>query len=69
VLEALLQLDWVARIDPAPNQTDPRYVLLADPANTPLAPLVHALLLRQQPATAGVWDSAGWYRRMLGEVL
>ena len=42
VLEALVTLDWVGRLD---EERQPRYVLLCDPAHTPLAPLVNAVLL------------------------
>jgi membrane protein len=42
VLEALMNLDWVGRLE---EEAHPRYVLLCDPAITPLAPLVDALLL------------------------
>jgi membrane protein len=41
-LDALMGLDWVGRLD---ETGQARYVLLCDPAHTPLAPLVDALLL------------------------
>lgn len=68
-LDPLLQLDWVARIDPAPGADEPRYVLLADPQQTPLAPLVQELLVRRLPATDALWRSAGWSERRLSDVL
>jgi membrane protein len=68
-LEALLSLDWVARIDPAPGQVEPRYVLLADPRTTMLGPLVQDLLLRRLPSTEAMWDSSGWAGRRLADVL
>ena len=68
-LDALQQLDWVARIAPPTGQTEPRYVLLADPATTALAPLVQDLLLREQPSTQAVWRRAGWHEQRLSDVL
>jgi membrane protein len=54
VVDSLLALDWVGRINEAdPAASAPRLVLLIDPANTPLAPLVHGLLL--SPADEGQW--------------
>ena len=49
VLEALTALDWVGRLD---EEGQPRYVLLCDPAHTPLAPLVDMLLLAPIDALA-----------------
>jgi len=48
-LEALTTLDWVGRLDEDGQQ---RYVLLCDPAHTPLAPLVNVLLLAPIDALA-----------------
>ena len=58
VLEPLLQMDWVARIDPLPDHPDDRYVMLADPDSTLLEPLAHALLLRNAPTTGQFWSNA-----------
>ena len=41
-LDALMGLDWVGRLD---ETGQARYVLMCDPAHTPLAPLVDVLLL------------------------
>ncbi len=68
-LEPLLKLDWVARIDPAAGQTEPRYVLLADPDSTPLAPLLQDLLLRREASTEGLWSGSQWARLRLRDVL
>ena len=68
-LESLLTLDWVARIDPAAGQTEPRYVLLADPDSTPLAPLLQDLLLRREASTEGLWSGSQWARLRLRDVL
>ena len=58
VLEPLLKMDWVARIDPQSGYPDDRYVLLADPDSTLLEPLADALLVRHVPTTERFWDSA-----------
>lgn len=62
-LEALVGLDWVGRLEAeaavGPRQAEPRYVLLADPQATPLAPLVQRLLLERAPSLQGLWRSAG----------
>ena len=68
-LEPLLKLDWVARIDPAAGQTEPRYVLLADPDSTPMAPLLQDLLLRREASTEGLWSGSQWARLRLRDVL
>ena len=48
VLQSLATLDWVGAVQPAQtgalDHQPPRYLLLVDPANTPLLPLVDALL-------------------------
>ena len=50
VLEQLLAMDWVARLE------DGRHALLVDPVAQPLRPLVQALLLGDEADTAFVWD-------------
>ena len=56
VLELLVELDWVARLDEGGPS---RHVLLADPARTAAAPLIDALLLRAEPATRAFRERAG----------
>jgi membrane protein len=48
VLETLVGMDWVARLDEEGAQ---RHVLLADPQATLVAPLVDTLLLEPTPMT------------------
>jgi membrane protein len=55
-LEALTTLDWVGRLDEDGQQ---RYVLLCDPAHTPLAPLVNVLLLAPIDALAVAREKLG----------
>ena len=68
-LEALVQLDWAARIDPGPEQEEARYVLLADPDTTLMEPLMQALLLHRTDSTEKLWNSARWGAVRLREVL
>lgn len=73
VLEALTALDWVGEInDAAVSASDvpePRYVLLADPAQTPLAPLVNRLLLECAPSLEALWAKAHLQRLTMADVL
>lgn len=64
-LQTLLALDWIGRLD----ETDARYVLLVNPAHTPLAPLVEALLLPQQESTQKMWQKCLLPACLLDEVL
>lgn len=68
-LEALVQLDWVARLDEGPKQAEPRFVLLADPDTTRVEPLMQSLLLRRTGSSEKVWRSARWGEVHLREVL
>ncbi len=68
-LEALVQLDWVARLDDGPKQAEPRFVLLADPDTTRVEPLMQSLLLRRTRSSEKVWRSARWGEVHLREVL
>jgi membrane protein len=62
VLEALVRLDWIARLD---EGEDPRHVLLVDPGQTPAQPLLAALLLEPTAAVAPFWRRAGFERLSL----
>lgn len=52
VVETLVGLDWVGTLEEHAPGRPPRHVLLADPATTPLAPLMQRYLLAESPATA-----------------
>ena len=73
VLDALTALDWVGQInDVAASASDvpePRYVLLADPDNTLLAPLVQRLLLERAQSLEPLWERAGLDGLRLADVL
>jgi membrane protein len=57
----------VGQLQEASN-AGPRYVLLAVPAHTPLAPLVERLLLPQGNSTA-LWQSVGMHELRLSQAL
>lgn len=69
VLETLVSLDWVGKLDEAGEDAEARYVMLASPSATPLEPLVQALLLEQVPSTQKIWEKAGLPRILLSEAL
>lgn len=58
-LTALTQLDWVARLNETDGRNEPRYVLLADPHQTPLMPLMQRLLIEPSDVTRGLWVKWG----------
>lgn len=66
VTECLRQLDWVAPLDEADDMVggerhrEPRWVILIDPAQVLLAPLIRALLFKPEGALAAVWHLARW---------
>jgi membrane protein len=66
VVEQLQSLDWVQRLE---EEGGARWVLLADPALAPAAPLVAQMLLRQSDLTRSVWRAAGIERLRLADLL
>ena len=68
-LEALAQLDWVGQLEELAPIEEPRFVLLARPDATPLAPLMKLLLLDHVPSTQGLWNSGQWSAIKLRDVL
>lgn len=57
LLELLVALDWVGRLD---EVKAPRFVLLCDPAATPAQPLLSQLLLDRSAAAQTLWRRAGF---------
>jgi membrane protein len=57
VLETLVTLDWVGRLNEIDDAVDTRYVLLADVRTTALEPLMRVLLLPPSAATHKLWSS------------
>jgi membrane protein len=66
VLDALIDLDWVGRLD---ERGGPRYVLLCEPETTLAEPLVALLLLDPTPDLAPAWKRAGFATMRLAELL
>jgi len=57
VLETLVALDWIGRVNEIEDEEDTRYILLADVQATALEPLMRHLLLPHSEATAKLWKS------------
>ncbi len=66
LVEQLIGLGWVGRLD---EDSDSRYVLLGEPARTPAAPLIAALLLLPSSETAGFWREASFDDLRLRDLL
>jgi membrane protein len=69
VLETLVTLDWIGRINELEDESGTRYILLADPQSTALEPLMRHLLLPQSEATAKLWKSGQLSAVYLKDVL
>jgi len=69
VLEALCALDWIGLLHEEQDGEAGRYVMLAHPDATPLAPLLQALLLARQDSTQTLWQSARWSELKLRDAL
>ena len=72
VLATLVDLDWIARLSESVDARqshvqEARYVMLADPHRTPLAPLMERLLLVRSPEAEGLWMK--WQDLRLRDVL
>jgi membrane protein len=66
VIEVLSRIDWAQRLA---EEGEPRWVLLCDPAVTPLAPLVAQLLLAPGAASDRFRAAAGFDRLTLAQAL
>lgn len=64
-LETLQALDWVGRL----SEEGARYVLLVEPAATPLAPLLQALCLPLDDSTRAFWQASRWPQLNLADAL
>ena len=73
VLETLTGLDWVGRLDEedvaAQVVGGSRYVLLANPDATLLAPLMEQLLLARVDSTQNLWENGHWPSLSMRSVL
>jgi membrane protein len=57
VLETLVELDWIGRVNEVDDEAETRFILLADVQSTALEPLMRHLLLPSTEATAKLWKS------------
>jgi membrane protein len=69
VLQTLVQLDWIGRLNEVDDQEAMRYVLLADVQSTALEPLMRHLLLPASEATAKLWQTGRLSSIYLKDVL
>ena len=69
VLNALEALDWIGQLSTQRENQEPRLVLLADPATTPLAPLVDRLLLAPTAMPGLSCQDKPWSALMLADVV
>ena len=73
MLEALTALDWVVQVNDAAvsaaDVPESRYVLLADPESTLLAPLVQRLLLQRVDSLGPLWVNARLESLYMADVL
>ncbi len=69
VLETLVELDWAGQLDEADADAEARYLLMADPANTSLEPLIERLLLDKASSLAKLWHQANWPELRLGDAI
>jgi membrane protein len=69
VVETLLALDWIGRVNEAKELERTRHVLLADAASTSLAPLMERLLLSRTESTESLWSRSALSSVTLQEVL
>lgn len=67
-LEALEALQWIGQLVQEGDQ-EARYILLADPDQTPLEPLMQQLLLDKTDSTLPLWTRANWDALNLRQVL
>ncbi|MGB4117426.1 MAG: YihY family inner membrane protein [Polaromonas sp.] len=72
ILETLTELDWVGQLVPntdAGADEESNYILLADPDQTLLEPLMQRLLLDKTDSTLPLWAAGQWSHLKLRQVL
>ena len=67
-LEALEALHWIGQLL-GDGDEESRYILLADPDQTPLEPLMQQLLLDKTVSTLPLWTRANWDALNLRQIL
>ncbi len=69
IVEMLAELGWVGKLDEPEAEEGGRFVLLADPARTAVAPLVRLLLLQADDWTGPFWQRAGFDELSVADAL
>lgn len=69
VLETLMSLDWIGQLTDPEDEKEARYLLLADPDATSLAPLMAQLLLSRDPSMENLWKNGRFPMLHLRDVL
>ena len=72
VLEKLTEFDWIGQLMPNADtgvDEESNYILLADPDQTLLEPLMQQLLLDKTDSTLPLWRQARWSDLKLGQIL
>jgi len=69
VMEALVALDWVGRLNEVDDQDNTRYVMLADVQTTRLEALMRSLLLVSSEVTDKLWTSGQLSQVYIKDVL
>ncbi len=67
-LEVLVSLQWIGQLV-EDGDAESRYILLADPDQTPLEPLMRRLLLEKTDSTLPLWARANWDALSLRQAL
>jgi membrane protein len=69
LLEVLCKLDWIGLLDEPRADRGGRYVLLCEPRQTLMAPLIGEVLLRPDGHTEGFWQHARFDELTLAEAM
>ena len=69
VLEGLCDMDWIGALQEPAGDVAARYVLLADPCTTPLAPLLDAWLVTPDDCTLAFRQKCQWSALKLHDAL
>ena len=69
VLETLMALDWIGQLTDPEDEHEARYLLLADPDATALAPLLAQLLLSPEGSMKSLWKNGDFPALRLRDVL
>lgn len=69
VLQTLIGLGWVGELATTDAAPEARYVLITPVDSTPLAPLMHLLLVEEGDAVGNLWKNGRWSSLMLADAL